>query len=190
MSIYRLLLDLLRRVFPRGNFTDVPTTTCKLPGICWCLGRKHAVNRHHEGLLKSRIMLNQKATTLFNNLHSRLFPNYNFLFLANLPFLRKESRVLRSPCCLCVLYLNFWKGTPILTKIGLVVMPSKATRIWHIKFPTTAGTGIAQPLQRRTAGLMAGARHFSVLHSSKTRSGPHPASYPMGTGGSFPEGKA
>jgi hypothetical protein len=35
----------------------------------------------------------------------------------------------------------------------------------------------------------AGTRHFS-LHSVKTGSGVKPASYPVGTGGSFPGGKA
>jgi hypothetical protein len=42
-----------------------------------------------------------------------------------------------------------------------------------------------------TAGVRfaTGARDFSVIHSIQTSSGAHPASYPMGTGGSFPEGK-
>jgi hypothetical protein len=31
---------------------------------------------------------------------------------------------------------------------------------------------------------------FSPLHVVQTGSGAHPASYPMGTGGSFPRGKA
>jgi hypothetical protein len=31
---------------------------------------------------------------------------------------------------------------------------------------------------------------FSLLHSVQTGSGAHPASYQMGTGGSFPGGKA
>jgi hypothetical protein len=33
-------------------------------------------------------------------------------------------------------------------------------------------------------------KDFSLLHSIQTDSGAHPASYPMGTGGSFPGGKA
>jgi hypothetical protein len=36
----------------------------------------------------------------------------------------------------------------------------------------------------------AGARDFSLLHSVKTWPEAHPVSYPMGTGGRFPEGKA
>jgi hypothetical protein len=36
----------------------------------------------------------------------------------------------------------------------------------------------------------AGARNFSVHHRVQNGSGAHPASYPMGTGGSFPGGKA
>jgi hypothetical protein len=31
---------------------------------------------------------------------------------------------------------------------------------------------------------------FSVLHVIQARSGAHPAFFPMGTGGSFPRGKA
>jgi hypothetical protein len=38
--------------------------------------------------------------------------------------------------------------------------------------------------------LLAGAGNFSLLHRVQTRSRAHPASYPMGTGGSFPGGKA
>jgi hypothetical protein len=34
------------------------------------------------------------------------------------------------------------------------------------------------------------ARNFSLHHSVQNGSGAHPASYPMGTRGSFPEGKA
>jgi len=37
---------------------------------------------------------------------------------------------------------------------------------------------------------MAGAGNFSLHHCVQTGSGPHPASYPKGTGGSFPGGKA
>jgi hypothetical protein len=33
-------------------------------------------------------------------------------------------------------------------------------------------------------------QEFSFLHIVQTGSGVHPASYPMGTGGSFPRGKA
>jgi hypothetical protein len=35
-----------------------------------------------------------------------------------------------------------------------------------------------------------GSRFFSLLLSVQTGSGAHPASYPMGTGGPFPAGKA
>jgi hypothetical protein len=42
------------------------------------------------------------------------------------------------------------------------------------------------------AGVLfpAGARNFSLLHTVQTGSGAHPASSPMGTGDSFPGGKA
>jgi hypothetical protein len=38
--------------------------------------------------------------------------------------------------------------------------------------------------------LPAGAGNFSLHHRVQKGSEAHPASYPMGTGGSFPEGKA
>jgi hypothetical protein len=43
-----------------------------------------------------------------------------------------------------------------------------------------------------TAGVRfpAGVRDISLRHSVQTGSGAHPASYPMGTGVSFSEGKA
>jgi hypothetical protein len=52
-----------------------------------------------------------------------------------------------------------------------------------------SGAGIATGW---TAGVRfpAGARDFSLLHSIHTASGAHPASYPMGTGGSFAGCKA
>jgi hypothetical protein len=57
------------------------------------------------------------------------------------------------------------------------------------------GVGIAQSVQRRARGWMARVRFqavqdYSVLCSVQTDSGVHPASYPVGTGGSFPGGKA
>jgi hypothetical protein len=50
--------------------------------------------------------------------------------------------------------------------------------------------GIAQLVQRRAKGWTARVRFpevhgFSLIHSVQTASGDHPASYPMGTGGSF-----
>jgi hypothetical protein len=38
--------------------------------------------------------------------------------------------------------------------------------------------------------ILAGAGNFSLRHHVQTGSGAHPVSYPMGTGGSFPGGKA
>jgi hypothetical protein len=55
---------------------------------------------------------------------------------------------------------------------------------------------IAQPVWWRATGRMAGvrflewAKYFSLLNSSQTGSGAHEASYPMGTVGYFPRGKA
>jgi hypothetical protein len=44
--------------------------------------------------------------------------------------------------------------------------------------------------RRSTVRLSAGAGNFSLHHRVQNGSGAHPASYPMGTRGSFPEGKA
>jgi hypothetical protein len=57
------------------------------------------------------------------------------------------------------------------------------------------GARIARLVQRRTTGWMAklrfpaAARDFSLLHGVQTGSEAHPASYPMGAGGSFPGSK-
>jgi hypothetical protein len=47
-------------------------------------------------------------------------------------------------------------------------------------------------LEGRGSGVRfpAGAWNFSLLHRVQTSSEVHPASYPMGNGGSFPGGKA
>jgi hypothetical protein len=58
------------------------------------------------------------------------------------------------------------------------------------------GVGIAQwysaGLRAGCSGVRvpAGAGNFSLHHRVQTGSGVHPASYPVGTRGSFPEGKA
>jgi hypothetical protein len=57
---------------------------------------------------------------------------------------------------------------------------------------------IAQSVQRMATGWMAEGsefesrkgQEFSLFHIVQTGSGVHPTSYPMGTGGSFPGGKA
>jgi hypothetical protein len=54
--------------------------------------------------------------------------------------------------------------------------------------------GIAQSVQRQAMGWTAWVRFpavqdFSLLHSIQTGTWAHPASCPMGTGGSFPGGK-
>jgi len=45
-------------------------------------------------------------------------------------------------------------------------------------------------VQSLAAGWMIGAGNFSLHHRVETGSGAHPASYRMGTKGSFPGGKA
>jgi hypothetical protein len=51
---------------------------------------------------------------------------------------------------------------------------------------------ISYGLNKRMIGVRfaAGAGNFSVRHHVQTSSGAHPASYPMGTEGSFCRGKA
>jgi hypothetical protein len=49
---------------------------------------------------------------------------------------------------------------------------------------TSVGTATCCGL--RAAGWTAGVRHLSLLHSFQIGSGAHPASYSVGTGGSFP----
>jgi hypothetical protein len=60
------------------------------------------------------------------------------------------------------------------------------------------GTFIAQSVERLAKGWTTQGsefesrkgQEFSLLHFVQTGSGVHPTSYPMGTGGSFPGGKA
>jgi hypothetical protein len=59
----------------------------------------------------------------------------------------------------------------------------------------SGGVGIAQLVYRRATGWTAPIRFpavqdLSLLHSVQPHSGAHPASYPMGTVGSFPRNKA
>jgi hypothetical protein len=49
---------------------------------------------------------------------------------------------------------------------------------------TARGYGMDEP------GSIPSSARFSLLHSVQTDSGAHPASYPTGTGDSFPGGKA
>jgi hypothetical protein len=52
------------------------------------------------------------------------------------------------------------------------------------------GAGIATGYGLDGPGSISAVQDFPLLHSVQTDSGTHPASYPMGTGGSFPGGKA
>jgi hypothetical protein len=53
-----------------------------------------------------------------------------------------------------------------------------------------SSVGIATRYGLGGPGSIPAVQDFSLLHSVQTGSGAHPASYPMGTGGSFPGGKA
>jgi hypothetical protein len=52
------------------------------------------------------------------------------------------------------------------------------------------GIALAYGLDDLGVWFPEGAGNFSLHHRAQTRSGAHPASYPMGTRGSFPGGKA
>jgi hypothetical protein len=54
---------------------------------------------------------------------------------------------------------------------------------------SSVGIGTDYGLDYRVR-IPSGAGNFSLGHRVQTGSGAHPASYPMGTGGSFPGGKA
>jgi hypothetical protein len=143
---YQLDRRLIGPQSPSGHDSEMDKKKCSghLPRICWCLGRK-TVNWNYESLLKSRKMLNQKATTLFNNLRNKLLADYTFRFVAHLRVLKKEIWVMRSSRCLCVCgapHFNFWKGTPILTKIALAVMPLQITRSLNFKILTMVWAGL------------------------------------------------
>jgi len=58
--------------------------------------------------------------------------------------------------------------------------------------PPPTGAAVAQLVWRLVYGLEghAGAGNFSLHHRFQTGSGVYPASYPIGTRGSFSEGKA
>jgi hypothetical protein len=51
---------------------------------------------------------------------------------------------------------------------------------------------LSQSVQRLATGWVTenSGEEFSLLHVVQTGSGAHPASFPMGTGGPFPGGKA
>jgi hypothetical protein len=53
-----------------------------------------------------------------------------------------------------------------------------------------SGIALGYGLDNRGVRVPAGAGNFSLYHRVQTGSGAHPASYPMGTRGSFPGGKA
>jgi hypothetical protein len=58
---------------------------------------------------------------------------------------------------------------------------------------SSVGIGLGYRLDDRDSRVRfsgGGAENFSLHHRVENGSGPHPASYPMGTGGSFSWGKA
>jgi hypothetical protein len=85
-------------------------------------------------------------------------------------------------------------------QLGGKYKPSQLHSWWtcrHIVQFSNAEVNIVM-LSQYSHGLRAGGpgfdsrqdQYFSLLHSVQTGSGAHPASYPMGTGCSFPGGKA
>jgi hypothetical protein len=78
-------------------------------------------------------------------------------------------------------------------------MRKEAVIAHFVTIPAFARVVIAQSVQRQGYGLddrgsrvrnPAEAGNFSLHHRVQNGSGAHPASYPMGTGGSLPGGKA
>jgi hypothetical protein len=73
---------------------------------------------------------------------------------------------------------------------------SRCSQVFPLFLTNDTGAGIAQwysiGLRAGWLGVwvLAGAGNFSLHHHIQTSSGAHPASYPMGTKGSFPRGKA
>jgi hypothetical protein len=70
-------------------------------------------------------------------------------------------------------------------KLILILVNSKSR-------DSSVGIALGYGLDDRGSGirLPAGAGNFSLHHRVQNDSGAHPASYPMGTRGSFPRGKA
>jgi hypothetical protein len=71
----------------------------------------------------------------------------------------------------------------------------EARTLHFISLYKSVGAGIAQSGLRRATGWTAGIRFrrrqdISLLHSAQTGSGARAPSYPMGTVGDFPKGKA
>jgi hypothetical protein len=75
----------------------------------------------------------------------------------------------------------------------IVVKHSKNQSIPQFKsHDSSAGTALGYGLDNLGSRFRfpAGAENFSLNHRIQNSSGAHPASYPMGTRGSFPGGKA
>jgi hypothetical protein len=62
----------------------------------------------------------------------------------------------------------------------------------YVTWDSSVGIATGYGLEDRMIGVRfpAGAANFSLLYGVQTGSGAHPASYPMGSGGSYPGGKA
>jgi hypothetical protein len=58
-----------------------------------------------------------------------------------------------------------------------------------MEFIFVVGIATGYGLDDRGVGVPSPGRVKNFLHSVQTGSGAHPASYPVGTGGSFPGGK-
>jgi hypothetical protein len=75
---------------------------------------------------------------------------------------------------------------------GLTDSASYVIACLHISSDSSVGIATGYELDDRMIGVRfrAGAGNFSLRHHVQTDSGVHAAPYPMGTGGSFPGGKA
>jgi hypothetical protein len=68
----------------------------------------------------------------------------------------------------------------------------KGEKIFYMDYDSSVGIVLGYGLDDRGSGALfpVGAENFSLSHRIQNGSGAHSASYPMGTRGSFPGGKA
>jgi hypothetical protein len=88
-------------------------------------------------------------------------------------FIRFRSQILNRKRPEGLIWIYFTSGTlpPVKCSVGIALGYELDDRGSRVRFP-------------------AGAGNFSLHHRVQNGSGSHPASYPMGTRGSFPGGKA
>jgi hypothetical protein len=74
--------------------------------------------------------------------------------------------------------------------IDVCTVPNSDNKNVRSISPYLSSVGIATSLRAGRSGFWSSIGNFSLNHRVQNSSGAHPASYPMGTRGSFPGGKA